>query len=79
MSGPRVLAFVAKEFREMVPPTLFFMVGFNLVVLTGHLVIDDYRRQLFNYMLATTTAWWWGSPSCSRMRCRSCGGSTGRP
>jgi hypothetical protein len=56
MSGPRVLAFVAKEFREMVPPTLFFMVGFNLVVLTGHLVIDDYRRQLFNYMLATTTA-----------------------
>ena len=56
MSGPRVLAFIAKEFREMVPPTLFFMVGFNLVVLTGHLVIDDYRRQLFNYMLATTTA-----------------------
>ena len=56
MSRPRVLAFVAKEFREMVPPTLFFMVGFNLIVLTGHLVIDDYRRQLFNYMLATTTA-----------------------
>ena len=40
----------------MIPPTLFFMVGFNLIVLTGHLVIDDYRRQLFNYMLATTTA-----------------------
>ena len=56
MSRPRVLAFVSKEFREMVPPTLFFMVGFNLIVLTGHLLIDDYRRQLFNYMLATTTA-----------------------
>jgi len=56
MSGPRVLAFIAKEFREIVPPTLFFLVGFNLIVLTGHLVIDDYRRQLFNYMLATTTA-----------------------
>jgi hypothetical protein len=40
----------------MIPPTLFFMVGFNLIVLTGHLLIDDYRRQLFNYMLATTTA-----------------------
>ena len=40
----------------MVPPTLFFLVGFNLVVLTGHLLVDDYRRQLFNYMVATTTA-----------------------
>lgn len=56
MSRPRVLAFAAKEFGEMVPPTLFFMVGFNLIVLTGHLLVDDYRRQLFNYMLATTTA-----------------------
>jgi hypothetical protein len=56
MSRPRILAFVVKEFGEMVPPTLFFMVGFNLIVLTGHLLIDDYRRQLFNYMLATTTA-----------------------
>jgi hypothetical protein len=56
MPRPRALAFVAREFREMVPPTLFFLVGFNLVVLTGHLLIDDYRRQLFNYMVATTTA-----------------------
>jgi hypothetical protein len=32
------------------------MVGFNLIVLTGHLLTDDYRRQLFNYMVATTTA-----------------------
>src|SRR5215210_5436383 len=56
MSRPRVLAFIAKEVREMVPPTLFFLVGFNLIVLTGHLLINDYRLQLFNYMVATTTA-----------------------
>src|SRR4051812_16607927 len=56
MPRTRVLAFVAKELREMVPPTLFFMVGFNLIVLTGHLLTEDYRRQLFNYMVATTTA-----------------------
>jgi hypothetical protein len=56
MPRPRVLAFVAKEIREMVPPTLFFLVGFNLIVLTGHLLINDYRLQLFNYMIATTTA-----------------------
>lgn len=56
MPRPRALAFVARDFREMVPPTLFFMVGFNLIVLTGHLLISDYRLQLFNYMVATTTA-----------------------
>ena len=56
MPRPRVLAFVAKEIREMVPPTLFFLVGFNLIVLTGHLLLNDYRLQLFNYMVATTTA-----------------------
>jgi hypothetical protein len=56
MPRPRALAFIAKEFREMVPPTLFFLVGFNLIVLTGHLLVNDYRMQLFNYMVATTTA-----------------------
>ena len=56
MPRPRALAFIAKEIREMVPPTLFFLVGFNLIVLTGHLLINDYRLQLFNYMVATTTA-----------------------
>jgi hypothetical protein len=56
MSRSRALVFLAKELREMIPPTLFFMVGFNLIVLTGHLVIDDYKRELFNHMLATTAA-----------------------
>jgi hypothetical protein len=56
MPRPRALAFIAKEIREMVPPTLFFLAGFNLIVLTGHLLINDYRLQLFNYMIATTTA-----------------------
>ena len=42
MPRPRALAFIAKEIREMVPPTLFFLAGFNLIVLTGHLLINDY-------------------------------------
>jgi hypothetical protein len=56
MTRPRVLTFLAKEFREMLPPTLFFMIGFNLIVLTGHLATEDYRWHLFNFMFATTTA-----------------------
>lgn len=50
------LAFIAKEAREMIPPTVFFAIGFNLIVLTGHLMVDDYGRQLFNFTIATTMA-----------------------
>lgn len=56
MAGSRVLAFIGREMREMIPPTLVFAVGFNLIVLTGHLLIDDYGRQLANFMVATTSA-----------------------
>jgi hypothetical protein len=33
MSRSRALAFVIKELEEILPPTLFFVVGFNLIVL----------------------------------------------
>src|SRR5690349_18394936 len=56
MLMPRVLAFVVREFKEMIPPTLFFAVGFNLIVLTTQLILDDYRLQFLNFMIATTAA-----------------------
>src|SRR4051812_22437788 len=56
MPMPRALAFVVRELEEMIPPTLFFAVGFNLVVLTTQLFLDDYRQQFFGFMVATTTA-----------------------
>jgi hypothetical protein len=56
MSKSRALAFIIREFKEMIPPTLFFVVGFNLIVLTTQLVLDDYRLQFFNFMVATTAA-----------------------
>ena len=37
MTKSRLLAFVIKELREVVPPTVFFAVGFNLIVLTTDL------------------------------------------
>jgi hypothetical protein len=51
-----LLRFLAREVREMIPPTLFFAAGFNLLVLTGHLVVAGYGQALFNYMVATTSA-----------------------
>src|SRR6476469_7734645 len=56
MTMPRALAFVVREFEEMIPPTLFFAAGFNLIVLTTQLFLDDYRQQFVGFMVATTTA-----------------------
>jgi hypothetical protein len=56
MPMPRVFAFVVRELEEMIPPTLFFAVGFNLIVLTTQLFLDDYRQQFVGFMVATTTA-----------------------
>ena len=56
MHKSRFLAFLFKEIREVVPPTLFFAVGFNLILLTFKLVLADYKVQFYNFMVATTTA-----------------------
>lgn len=56
MSKSRLLAFVIKELREMVPPTVFFAVGFNLIALTTNLILADYLHSLGNFMVATVTA-----------------------
>ena len=52
----RSLAFVVKEFKEMLPPTIFFAVGFNLILLTTNLILKDYALQFGNMLLATTAA-----------------------
>jgi hypothetical protein len=52
----RAVDFVVEEFREALPPVLFFFVGFNLVELTTQLFLADYMARLANYMIATTMA-----------------------
>ncbi len=56
MAKSRLLAFVIKEFREVVPPTVFFGVGFNLIVLTTDLILADYLASFGSFMVATITA-----------------------
>ena len=56
MSGSRAIGFIAKEFREALPPILFFFVTFNLVELTTQLILAEYFERLANFMVATTTA-----------------------
>lgn len=52
----RVGAFLLKEFRELLPPTIFFIVGFNLIVLTTNLILADYGAQFTSFMIATVSA-----------------------
>ena len=56
MPKSRLLAFVIKELREVVPPTVFFAVGFNLIVLTTDLILADYLVSFGSFMVATITA-----------------------
>ena len=52
----RVGARLLHEAREALPPTLFFFVGFNFVVLTSNLLVARYVIGLGNFMLATLGA-----------------------
>jgi hypothetical protein len=56
MPRSRALAFVIKELEEVLPPVVFFAVGFNLVEFTTQLVPDDYLPRFANYMVATAAA-----------------------
>ena len=54
--GSPIPAFVIKEFLEALPAIVFFAVGFNLIVLTTQLILDDYGAQFAGFMVATTAA-----------------------
>jgi len=56
MLKSRLLAFLIKELREILPPTVFFAVSFYLIVLTTDLILADYRASFGNFMLATIGA-----------------------
>jgi hypothetical protein len=56
MAKSRLLSFVIKELREVLPPTVFFGVGFNLIVLTTDLILADYLVSFANFFVATTAA-----------------------
>src|SRR6516225_3584107 len=49
-------AFLLREFLEILPPTIFFFIGFNLIVLTTNLILADYGAQFASFMIATASA-----------------------
>jgi len=51
-AGVRIL----HELSRALPPTIFFFVGFNFIVLTTNLLVADYAVAVSNFMLATLAA-----------------------
>jgi hypothetical protein len=52
----RAGAWFLHELLEIIPPTIFFFIGFNLIVLTTNLLVADYFLAVGNFMLATAGA-----------------------
>ena len=52
----RAGAWLLHEFYEVLPPTVFFAVGFNLVVFSMNLVLAQYSLHVASVLVATTAA-----------------------
>jgi hypothetical protein len=52
----KLRAVLAHEFRLLLPPTIFFFIGFNLILLTKRLILADYLIQFSGFFVATTAA-----------------------
>jgi hypothetical protein len=44
------------EFYHLLPPTIFFFVGFNLILFTKRLILADYLIQFTGFLIATVSA-----------------------
>jgi hypothetical protein len=56
MPKSRLMTFLEKELKELLPPTVFFAVSFNLIVLTTQLILADYLIHFFSFLVVTTCA-----------------------
>lgn len=45
--------FLLHELREILPPTIFFLVGFNPILLTTNLLLADYGEAFGGFMLVS--------------------------
>lgn len=52
----KVVHTVLHEFLQILPPTIFFFVGFNLILFTKRLILADYLIQFTGFFIATTSA-----------------------
>ena len=56
MPRSRAFAFIVHELKQVLPPTIFFAVGFVLIELTTQLILDEYLVRFANFMVAVGAA-----------------------
>jgi uncharacterized membrane protein len=52
----KIVSFLSHEIHAVLPPTIFFFVGFNLILFTKRLLLADYLIQFSGFFLATVSA-----------------------
>jgi hypothetical protein len=52
----RIVSTLLREFRHVLPPTLFFFVGFHLISFTKQLILAEHKIPFTGFMLATVAA-----------------------
>ncbi len=52
----RLGSFLLREFHEVIPPTIFFFFGFNLILLTKRLILAEYLIEYAGFAIATVGA-----------------------
>src|ERR1700753_1997855 len=54
--GARALHWFGHEMRHVLPPMIFFAIGFNLIVFSINLVLAQYALKLVGFLTATLAA-----------------------
>jgi hypothetical protein len=69
-TGPwaRLCAVLFREIKEVIPPTVFFFVGFNLILFTKRLMLSEYLIAYAGFFVAPP------AHSSSGKSCLSCFG-----
>jgi hypothetical protein len=52
----RVGRALLREFRHVLPPTIFFFIGFNLILFTKRLILEQYLIEFSGFAIATVAA-----------------------
>jgi hypothetical protein len=57
-TGPwaKLRTVIVREVKEVIPPTVFFFVGFNVILFTKRLMLADYLIAYAGFLVATTSA-----------------------
>src|SRR5262249_9796055 len=52
----KIIVFLLREMHELLPPTIFFFLTFNLMLFTKKLILEEYRVEFDSFIIATVSA-----------------------